>query len=59
MKNVHKNLVGKPEQKRPLGDLCINGKTILKWIAKKQCERVWNIMAYFCEHGNKPLGYNT
>jgi len=28
-------LVGKPEEKRPLGDLAVDGREILTWILKK------------------------
>jgi hypothetical protein len=33
-------LVGKPEGKRPLGDLGIDGKLILEWILGKEWEDV-------------------
>jgi hypothetical protein len=34
MRNVYKILVQKPEGKRPLGDLGVDGR-ILKWISRK------------------------
>jgi hypothetical protein len=34
-RNEHKILVGKPEGKRPLEDLGIDGRTILKYILGK------------------------
>jgi len=35
MRNVYKILVGKPEGKRPLRDLDIDGRIILEWISEK------------------------
>jgi len=32
MSNVHEILVGKPEWRDQLGDLCGDGKEVLKWI---------------------------
>jgi len=34
-RGVHRVLVGKPEGKRPLGDLDIDGRIILSWISGK------------------------
>jgi hypothetical protein len=41
MKNAHRIMVGKPEEKRPLEDLDVNVNTILKWILRKSGGRVW------------------
>jgi hypothetical protein len=35
MRNAYRNLVGKPEGKRPLRDLGVDGGIILKWILSK------------------------
>jgi hypothetical protein len=35
IRNAYKNLVGKSERKRPLGNLGLDGKIILKWILGK------------------------
>jgi hypothetical protein len=56
IRNVYKMLVGKPEEKRPLGRL--------KWISRKLCRRMWTGLLLlsigpvvgFCEHGNEPSG---
>jgi hypothetical protein len=34
-RGVHRVLVGKPEGKRPLGDLDVDGRIILRWIFRK------------------------
>jgi hypothetical protein len=34
-------LVGKPEGKRPLEDLDVDGRIILEWISGKLCGKVW------------------
>jgi len=34
-RGVHRVLMGKPEGKRPLGDLDIDGRIILRWIFGK------------------------
>jgi hypothetical protein len=47
-----------------LGDLCVFGEIILKWILTKQCARMWTaftgsgqcLVVGCCEHGNEPLG---
>jgi hypothetical protein len=36
MINAHKNLVGKSEGKRPMGDLGVDGKAVSKWVIKKE-----------------------
>jgi hypothetical protein len=46
MRTAHKILVRKPEKKRPLGNLYINGRIILEWIinklgARMQTEFIW------------------
>jgi hypothetical protein len=35
-KNAYRRLVGKPEEKRPLGRKDVGGWTILKWILEAQ-----------------------
>jgi hypothetical protein len=35
MRNAYSILVGKPEDKRPLEDLTVNGRIILEWILGK------------------------
>jgi hypothetical protein len=35
MRNAYKMLAGKPEEKRPLIRLGIDGRIILKWISEK------------------------
>jgi hypothetical protein len=53
-------LVGKPEGKRPLEDLGIDGRVILKWIFKKwDGGMYWIDLAQVvgcCEFGNEPSG---
>jgi hypothetical protein len=64
MRNVYKILVGKFEEKRPLGRLDIDGKIILKWIFGKlglwcgldSCGLGSGPLAGSCELGNEPLG---
>jgi hypothetical protein len=41
MRNPYNILVGKPEGKRPLEDVDIDGKIILQCISGKWGERVW------------------
>jgi hypothetical protein len=36
-----KTIGGKPEGKRPLGELDVNGKIILELILRKWCEKAW------------------
>jgi len=33
--SVYRDLVGKPEKKRPLGDPGVDGRIILRWIIRK------------------------
>jgi hypothetical protein len=40
MRNAHIILVRKLKGKRPLGDLDVDGKTILEWILGKYSEKV-------------------
>jgi hypothetical protein len=42
MRNMptYKIFAGEPDGKRSLRDLCVDGRTILKWILRKQCGRV-------------------
>jgi hypothetical protein len=42
MGNAYSILVGKPEGKRHLQDLGIDGRVILEWILGKQFEKVWS-----------------
>lgn len=35
MKNVYRILIGNPVQTRPLGDLILDGRIILKWISEE------------------------
>jgi hypothetical protein len=34
-------LFGKPEGKRPVGRLCINGKIVLEWILQNSGGKMW------------------
>jgi len=40
-REVYRFLVGKPEGKRPLGDLGVNGWIILGWISKRWDVGIW------------------
>jgi hypothetical protein len=40
MRNAYKVFVLKPEGKRQLGDLGLDGKIILEWILGQQCGKV-------------------
>jgi hypothetical protein len=35
MRNAYRIFIGKPEGKRPFGDLGVDGRIILKWIFQK------------------------
>lgn len=35
MRNAYKTIVGKPEEKRPLEGLSMDGRIVLKWILEK------------------------
>jgi hypothetical protein len=56
--------MGNPEGKRPLEDLDVGGRIILKWILERQDGMVWTGMTWprigasggFCEDGNEPSG---
>jgi hypothetical protein len=41
VRNAYTILVGKPEEKRPLEDLSVDRKIILKWILGKSGRKVW------------------
>ena len=62
-RGVHRFLVGKPEGKRPLGDLDIDGRIILRWISGKWegVETGWSWLGIgtdggTCEYGDEPSG---
>ena len=38
---MYRVLVGKPEGRRPLGDLGVDGRIILKWISRKWDVCMW------------------
>jgi hypothetical protein len=38
---AYRVLVGKPEGKRPLGRLIVDGRIILKWMCKKLDGQAW------------------
>jgi hypothetical protein len=40
-RGAYRVLVGKPEGKRPLGDLGINGKIVVRWIFRKWYVGLW------------------
>jgi hypothetical protein len=61
MRNVYKILVGKSEEKRPLGRLGVVGRIILKWILNRMEGCGLNSsglglgpMVESCEHDNEP-----
>jgi hypothetical protein len=39
--NAYRIFIGKPEGKRPLGRLDVDGKTVIEWILEKEGENVW------------------
>ena len=63
-RGVFRVLVGKPEGKRPLGNLGVDGRIILRWIFRKRGRNYgldragsgWGQVAGICECGNEPLG---
>jgi len=65
MKNTYNIFVAKPEGKRPLEDLGIDGKIILEWILGKDGGDVYTVFIRLrtgisgglCEDGNEPSGY--
>jgi hypothetical protein len=40
-RNAYKILVGKPDGKRPLGRLDVDGSFVLEWVFGKQSGKVW------------------
>jgi hypothetical protein len=60
MKSAYKILVGKPERKRPLGRLCIDGMIILLWLLSKfglHSSGPGKVaVAGYCEWSNEPSG---
>jgi hypothetical protein len=46
-KGIYRVLVGKPEEKRPLGRPDVDGKMILKWIFRKWNVGVWTQSGWF------------
>jgi hypothetical protein len=53
---AHRVFLEKPEVKRPLGRLGVNGSIILKWIFKKSFGRTWNLLTWLGS-GIDPAGY--
>ena len=41
-RGVYRVLVGKPECRRPLGDLGVDGLLILRWISRKWDVCIWS-----------------
>jgi hypothetical protein len=41
-RGVNRDLVGKPEGKRPLGRTSVDGRIILRWIFRKKDVGVWS-----------------
>jgi len=40
-RGVYRVLVGKPEGRRPLGDLAVDGRIILGWISRRWDVGIW------------------
>jgi hypothetical protein len=47
MRNAFKVLVGRHEGNRPMGDLGIDRRILLKWILKKLVITMWNEFIWF------------
>jgi len=45
-RGVYRLLVGKPEGKRPLGNIGVDGRIILRWIFMKWSVRVWTKLSW-------------
>jgi hypothetical protein len=63
--NAYRVLVGKPEGKFHIEDLCVEGRIILNWNLMKWDRRTWSILiwlwiwtsfCFFVKHGNKSSG---
>jgi hypothetical protein len=47
MRNTYKILVGKPQEKSSLRSVGVDGRILLRWIARKEDERMWNRFIWF------------